>query len=161
MMVINKNNKFRQNTTMQKRYNVINIEICYVNISNLGEDIKMTCKYCNSEEMEYLLSDTNSEYTYCKSCNKDFDLVHKNIAIDALLKRLLKFVNTSKERKLKIEIDKENNFILLKINNEIILKKEFKYNFANKDVYYLENIVFELVQDNYKFDTSNVDIIVC
>ena len=156
MMVINKNDKFRQNTTIQKRYNIINIDI-----SNLGEDIKMICNYCRSEKKEYLLSDTNSEYTYCKSCNKDFDLVHKNIAIDALLKRLLKFVNTSKERKLKIEIDKENNFILLKINNEIILKKEFKYNFANKDVYYLENIVFELVQDNYKFDTSNVDIIVC
>ena len=121
----------------------------------------MTCKYCNSEEMEYLLSDTNSEYTYCKSCNKDFDLVHKNIAIDALLKRLLKFVNTSKERKLKIKIDKQNNFILLKINNEIVFEKEFKYNFANKDVYYLENIVFELIQDNYKFHTSNVDIIVC
>lgn len=161
MMVINKNDEFRQNITMQKRYNIINIETCYVNISNLGEDIKMTCKYCNSEEMEYLLSDTNSEYTYCKSCNHNFDLVHKNIAIDSLLKKLLKFLNTSKEGKLKIEIDKENNFILLKINNEIVFEKEFKYNFANKDVYYLENIVFELVQDNYKFDTSNVDIIVC
>ena len=29
-----------------------------------------------------------------------------------------------------------------------------------KDVYYLENIISELVQDSYKFNLSKVDIIV-
>ena len=34
------------------------------------------------------------------------------------------------------------------------------YDFLKKDVYYLENIISELVQDSYKFNLSKVDIIV-
>ena len=121
----------------------------------------MTCNYCKSEKIEYLLSETNSEYTYCRSCKNDFELVHKNIVIDTLLKKLLNILNTSKERHLKIEIDKQNNYILLKVNNINVFKTDFKYNFINKDIYYLETLIFELVEDNYGFDTSKVDVIVC
>ena len=34
------------------------------------------------------------------------------------------------------------------------------YDFLKKDVYYLENIISELVQDSYNFNLSKVDIIV-
>ena len=35
------------------------------------------------------------------------------------------------------------------------------YDFLKKDVYYLENIISELVEDSCNFNLSNVDIIVC
>ena len=38
---------------------------------------------------------------------------------------------------------------------------DFKYEFSKKDIYYIENVIFELVQDFYDFDLSKVDIIVC
>ena len=60
--------------------------------------LKMNCNYCKSTKLEYLLSDTNSTYTYCSNCKKNFDLAHKHIAIDALLKKLLNILNTSNER---------------------------------------------------------------
>ena len=113
--------------------------------------LKMNCNYCKSTKLEYLLSDTNSTYTYCSNCKKNFDLAHKHIAIDALLKKLLNILNTSNERSLKIEVTQENGSILLIINNIRVFKK---------DVYYLENIISELVQDSYKFNLSKVDIIV-
>ena len=43
------------------------------------------------------------------------------------------------------------------VNNDT----DFKYNFTKSDIYYLENIISELVEDYYKFDTSKVDILVC
>ena len=86
----------------------------------------MNCNYCKSTKLEYLLSDTNSTYTYCSNCKKNF----------------------------------ENGSILLIINNIRVFKTDFKYDFLKKDVYYLENIISELVQDSYKFNLSKVDIIV-
>ena len=59
----------------------------------------MNCNYCKSTKLEYLLSDTNSTYTYCSNCKKNFDLAHKHIAIDALLKKLLNILNTSNEKR--------------------------------------------------------------
>ena len=120
----------------------------------------MNCNYCKSTKLEYLLSDTNSTYTYCSNCKKNFDLAHKHIAIDALLKKLLNILNTSNERSLKIEVTQENGSILLIINNISVFKTDFKYDFLKKDVYYLENIISELVQDSYNFNLSKVDIIV-
>ena len=37
----------------------------------------------------------------------------------------------------------------------------YKNVFSKKDIYYIENVIFELVQDFYDFDLSKVDIIVC
>ena len=53
----------------------------------------MICKYCNTEKIGYLLSQTNTEYIYCESCNEDFSLVHKNMIIDELLEKLVNFLN--------------------------------------------------------------------
>ena len=120
----------------------------------------MNCNYCKSTKLEYLLSDTNSTYTYCSNCKKNFDLAHKHIAIDALLKKLLNILNTSNERSLKIEVTQENGSILLIINNIKVFETQFNYDFVKKDIYYLETIISELVQDYYKFDLLKVDIVV-
>ena len=122
--------------------------------------LKMNCNYCKSTKLEYLLSDTNSTYTYCSNCKKNFDLAHKHIAIDALLKKLLNILNTSNERSLKIEVTQENGSILLIINNIKVFETQFNYDFVKKDIYYLETIISELVQDYYKFDLLKVDIVV-
>ena len=122
--------------------------------------LKMNCNYCKSTKLEYLLSDTNSTYTYCSNCKKNFDLAHKHIAIDALLKKLLNILNTSNERSLKIEVTQDNGSILLIINNIKVFETQFNYDFVKKDIYYLETIISELVQDYYKFDLSKVDIVV-
>ena len=121
----------------------------------------MTCKYCKSTTKKHLLSDTNSIYTYCGDCNDNIDRVHKHIAIDSILKRVLNNLKTLNERNLKIEIKKENDSILLLINDKKGFETDFKYDYIKKDIYYLENIIHELVDDYFKYDLSKVDIIVC
>ena len=56
---------------------------------------------------------------------------------------------------------KDYNTIGLIINNINVFEMDFKYEFSKKDIYYIENVIFELVQDFYDFDLSKVDIIVC
>ena len=120
----------------------------------------MICNCCKSTNIKYLLFDTNSTYTYCINCNNNYDIAHKHMDIDAILKRLLNYLNTSNEENLKIEVKKENNLILLIINNIKVFETQFNYYFVKKDIYYLETIISELVQDYYKFDLSKVDIVV-
>ncbi|WP_296649130.1 hypothetical protein [Romboutsia sp. 13368] len=121
----------------------------------------MTCNYCKSTTIKYLLSDTNSTYTYCGDCNNDIYRAHKYIAIDSILKRILNNLKTLNEKNLKIEVKKENGFISLLINDIKVFETDFKYEFIKRDIYHLENIIHELVEDYYKFDLSKVDIIVC
>ena len=120
----------------------------------------MICNCCKSTNIKYLLSDTNSTYTYCINCNNNYDIAHKHMDIDAILKRLLNYLNISNEENLKIEVKKENNLILLIINDIKVFETQFNYDFVKKDIYYLETIISELVQDYYKFDLSKVDIVV-
>ena len=120
----------------------------------------MICNCCKSTNIKYLLSDTNSTYTYCINCNNNYDIAHKHMDIDAILKRLLNYLNTSNEENLKIEVKKENNLILLIINDIKVFETQFNYDFVKKDIYYLETIISELVQDYHKFDLSKVDIVV-
>ena len=121
----------------------------------------MICNCCNSTNLKYLISSTNSTYTYCKDCNDNFDVACKNITFDSILKKLVETLNYSKTDYLKIEVKKDDNTIGLIINNINVFVTDFKYEFSNKDIYYLENIIFELVQDFYNSDLSKVDIIVC
>ena len=120
----------------------------------------MICNCCKSTNIKYLLSDTNSTYTYCINCNNNYDIAHKHMVIDAILKRLLNYLNTSNEENLKIEVKKENNLILLIINNIKVFETQFNYDFVKNDIYYLETIISELVQDYHKFDISKIDIVV-
>ena len=120
----------------------------------------MICNCCKSTNIKYLLSDTNPTYTYCINCNNNYDIAHKHMDIDAILKRLLNYLNTSNEENLKIEVKKENNLILLIINDIKVFETQFNYDFVKKDIYYLETIISELVQDYHKFDISKIDIVV-
>ena len=120
----------------------------------------MICNCCKSTNIKYLLFDTNSTYTYCINCNNNYDIAHKHMDIDAILKRLLNYLNTSNEENLKIEVKKENNLILLIINDIKVFETQFNYAFVKKDIYHLETIISELVQDYHKFDISKIDIVV-
>ena len=120
----------------------------------------MICNCCKGTNIKYLLFDTNSTYTYCINCNNNYDIAHKHMDIDAILKRLLNYLNTSNEENLKIEVKKENNLILLIINDIKVFETQFNYDFVKKDIYYLETIISELVQDYHKFDISKIDIVV-
>ena len=121
----------------------------------------MICNYCKSTTIKHLTSETNSTYTYCSNCNHNYDRVYKNISIDSLLERLVNFLNTLNKTNLKIEVKKENGLILLIINEIKVFETDFKYDFLKKDIYYLENVIYELTEDYYKFDLSSVDIRVC
>ena len=121
----------------------------------------MICNYCQKPTIKHLISETNSTYTYCSNCNDNYYIAHKHIAIDAVLKKLVEFLEISNSPKLKIEVKKENDLILLIINNIRVFETSFKNDFIKEDIYYLENVIYELTQDYYKFDLSNVDIIVC
>ena len=121
----------------------------------------MICNCCNSTNFKYLTSSSNSTYKYCRDCNSNFDIAYKNMAIDSMLKKLVETLNYLKADYLKIEVKQGYNTIGLIINNINVCGMDFKYKFSNKDIYYIENIIFELVQDFYDYDLSKVDIIVC
>ena len=116
----------------------------------------MICNYCKST-----IPDLNSTYTYFNNYKDNYEISYKHMAIDAVLKKLVDFLKTSTNPNLKIEVKKENGLILLIINNIRVFEKTLKNNFIKEDIYYLENIIYELTEDYYKFDLSNVDIIVC
>ena len=99
----------------------------------------MTCNYCKSTTIKHLISDTNSTYTYCENCNNNYNVAHKHMAIDAVLKRVLETLRTLNAPNLKIEIKKENDLILLIVNGIRVFEKDFKYDLMNTDIYYLEN----------------------
>nr|WP_317333266.1 hypothetical protein [uncultured Romboutsia sp.] len=121
----------------------------------------MTCNCCNSANFNYLTSSTNSTYTYCRDCNTNFDIAYKNMTIDSMLIKLVETLNYLKTDHLKIEVKQSYNTIGLIINNINVFLTDFKYEFLKKDIYYIENVIFELVQDFPDFDLSKVDIIVC
>ena len=121
----------------------------------------MICNYCQESTIKHLISETNSTYTYCSNCKDNYDTAYKHIAIDAVLKKLVEFLEISNSPKLKIEVKKENDLILLIINNIRVFETSFKNDFIKEDIYYLENVIYELTQDYYKFNLSNVDIRVC
>lgn len=121
----------------------------------------MTCNFCNSVNFNYPLSSKNSTYIYCKQSNTKLDIYHKNITIDFMLKNLVKTLKHLKTNYLKIEVKRDYNTIELIINNITIFIADFKYEFSKKDIYYMENIIYELVQDFNKFHLSKVDIVVC
>ena len=138
----------------------------------------MTCNYCNSDNFKYLTSSTNSTYTYCRDCNTNFDIAYKNVIIDSMLKKLLETLyipylgkndhpaTIEKAEYVEVKnVDAENLTIQsLSLSEALDFDQDemdFKYEFSKKDIYYIENVIFELVQDFYDFDLSKVDIIVC
>ena len=121
----------------------------------------MICNYCQESTIKHLISETNYTYTYCSNCEDNYDIAYKYTAIDAVLKKLVWILETTNIKKLKIEVRKENDLILLIINNIRIFETSFKNDFIKEDIYYLENVIYELIEDYYKFDLSNVDIVVC
>ncbi len=90
-----------------------------------------------------------------------WEIDEKRLLIDSMLKKLLETLKCVKTDYLKIEVKKDYNTIGLIINNINVFEMDFKYEFSKKDIYYIENVIFELVQDFYDFDLSKVDIIVC
>lgn len=121
----------------------------------------MNCNYCESTTIECLISDTKSTYTYCTNCNDSYETAHKHLAIDSVLKRVKSFLEFSSEEGLKIQVKNKNDFMELIINDEKVFEIEFNYEFKGKDIYYLENIIHDLVEDYYEFDVTKIDIIVC
>ena len=121
----------------------------------------MNCNYCESTTIECLISDTKSTYTYCTNCNDSYEKAHKHLAIDSVLKRVKSFLEFSSEEGLKIQVKNKNDFMELIINDEKVFEIEFNYEFKGKDIYYLENIIHDLVEDYYEFDVTKIDIIVC
>ena len=60
----------------------------------------MICNHCKQTTIEHLISNTNSTYAYCSHCKYDFDKANKHMVIDAVLKELVAFLETSNEHKL-------------------------------------------------------------
>mgnify|MGYP004443122131 CR=1 FL=1 len=131
----------------------------------------MICNCCKSTNIKYLLFDTNSTYTYCINWNKltviNNEIKNQLDSIENDKLEKIKDINgidindiQYNEENLKIEVKKENNLILLIINDIKVFETQFNYDFVKKDIYYLETIISELVQDYYKFDLSKVDIVV-
>lgn len=128
-------------------------------MKDISTSEKFICPKCNSTKSNLFTSATNFNYSYCSDCNHNFEEVIKQKEIDIILKEILEY--GTKNNFIKIELVKINNSFNLVINDNVILKQNFTYELSNTDVYFLENTIFELIQDINENLISKTDIVIC
>lgn len=110
------------------------------------------CPNCTSE-IEYFISETNSEYSYCKICNYNSSIIKKHIIFDKILKSMQKHftkVNNNNISKLKISIKISNGYVSLYINNENIYEVQSLFTINNKDISIFKNTINDLIEDSFE-----------
>lgn len=107
-----------------------------------------SCPECRSE-VEYIISDTNSQYSYCRNCEYNMTLVEKHLFLDKILENIknsfLKVIANTKE--ISISLYKVNNKALLKINNNEIISIKLPLVLCYEDVNSLVYIIEYLIED--------------
>lgn len=124
------------------------------------------CTKCNSTKSSTLISTTGFVYEYCCECNSNLNEIEKQIELDFIFKELANFLENSNlensnNEYLNIELIKNSSFLKLIINGDTILNHKFTYELSNTDIYFIENTVFELVEDSCNSLKAKSNIIIC
>ncbi len=118
----------------------------------------MTCLNCGNKTLESLISSTNYVYEFCSSYNVELDKINKSILIDEILKNIIKEANIIKNTLNTINVKKENNLLKLYINNKSIHEIEFSYYLSEKDKYFLNNTISDILQDTWYVNVESLSI---
>lgn len=119
------------------------------------------CPKCNNTNYNTLTSVTNSTYEYCSDCNYNLNEVLKQSKFDSIFKGIINYLKNNKSENSKIEITKDYKKLNLLVDDITIATSDFTYDMSNKDIYFLENTIHELVEDFYSNDIFKSDIIIC
>lgn len=119
----------------------------------------MRCSKCNNN-LDSILSTTNSTYYYCNNCKNEKEKALKNIAFDSLLKNLRDSLKFSNNNYYKVELSKQESTFNLLINSIFIKSIPFNYTLNKTDIYFLENTVSYLIEDNCNINISKVDVLI-
>ena len=131
-------------------------------MKDISTNENFTCPRCNSKKSNTLISATNFKYYYCGECNFNFNECVKQKEFDILLKKIVEYFKDDIDNDcIKIELIKNDNYFDLIINNNIILKQNLTYQLSNTDIYFLENTIFELIEDIDENSKLKSNIIVC
>lgn len=122
---------------------------------------KFLCTKCNNTNYNTLISVTNSTYEYCSDCNYNLNEVLKQSKFDSIYKGIINYLKNNKSKNLKIEITKNYTKLNLLIDDITIVTSDFIYDILDKDIYFLENTIHELVEDLCDKDNFKSDIIIC
>lgn len=133
----------------------------FILIMYIWGNIKMTCASCSSNNLEMVVSETNSIYYYCSNCKTDMEIISKNLAFDSILNELCKNLNFYLKNQIKIEIIKKDNKLNLSINDTGVYSIDFMYDFSKLDIYFLENTIHDVIEDLLNLDNSMLDILIC
>lgn len=130
-------------------------------MNNILMQENFICPKCNNSNYNTLISVTNSTYEYCSYCNYNLNDALKQSKFDSIFKGIINHLKNNKSKNSKIEIIKNYNKLNLLINDITIATTDFTYDISNKDIYFLESTIHELVQDSYSKDIFKSDIIIC
>lgn len=130
-------------------------------MNNILTNERFRCPKCDNTNHNMLISVTNSTYEYCSDCNYNLNEVFKQSKLDSIFKGIINYLKNNKSENLKIEIIKNYNKLSLLINDITIDNSDFVYDILDKEIYFLENTIHELVEDFCDNDNLKRDIIVC
>ena len=108
-------------------------------------------------KMENILSN----YTYYKKCGYSEEISAKQSLFDSILKSIdtyLKNFQIQPIHNLKVNVVLEGNFLVTKINEIELNKKNCPFNLSEKDAYFFKNNVIYLIEDNLFIDGEEVQL---
>lgn len=130
-------------------------------MKGISEREKFVCPKCNSTNFDLITSSTNFAYEYCTKCKFNLKEAKKQVELDSIFKYLADYLKNNQYKNLNIELIKNSDSLELVINGSSILNHNFTYEISNKDIYFIENTVFELVEDITKDLNIESNIIIC
>lgn len=110
------------------------------------------CPCCTSE-IKYILSETNSQYSYCQVCDYDSNTIIKHITFDKIFKSIQKYftqISRCSINELNISIDICNKSISIYINDENICRLHLSFTIGIRDISILKNIIIDLLEDSFE-----------
>lgn len=113
----------------------------------LGEEI--LCANC-SYNVEYVASETNSLYYYCKKCGFNKAVVEKHFSLDILLKNIQKRLNDTfsiNSNNILVNISRIDSEVVLTINNTECNRLKFLCKLNDKEKRILRYTIEDLIED--------------
>ncbi|MDY5211552.1 hypothetical protein [Intestinibacter sp.] len=118
------------------------------------------CSNCKGEN-SYIISETSSNYVYCKNCDENKETALKQCLFDSILKSIsIYFKHTSVKSiyDLKINIKLEDGFLIEEINGDILNKKECPFILSSRDEYFFKNTLHYLIEDELYVSSDEVEL---
>ena len=122
--------------------------------------MKRFCSICN-EEYTTITSETSSNYIYCAKCGYNKELALKHCIFDSIFKSIdtyLKNIQVKFIHNLIVDVLFENEFLVVKVNNIVLDKKNCPFELSDKDAYFFRNSVVYLIEDNLFIDGEEIQL---